>query len=70
MAALTPDQLALRKRIEGLIAAASPALDLLLGVGDLISRIAEPVDHEHYPVRAGERVPLPGEPGWDRDQLE
>jgi hypothetical protein len=53
MAELTPGQQRVREQIEGLIAAASPFLDLILGVGDRISRIVEPEDHEYYPVRAG-----------------
>ncbi len=31
--------------------AVSPLLDILLAVGEKISRIAEPVDYEYYPVR-------------------
>lgn len=65
MANLTPGQVAMRRRVEGLIGAAAPFLDLVLGVGDRISRIAEPTDHEHYPIRPGGRVALPGEPGYD-----
>ena len=53
MAELTPRQQRVREQIEGLIATASPLLDLILGVGDRISRIVEPEDHEYYPVRAG-----------------
>jgi len=29
----------------------APALDLLLAVGDRLSRIVEPEDHEYYPPR-------------------
>jgi hypothetical protein len=53
MAELTPGQQRIRDQIEGLIATASPLLDLILGVGDRISRIVEREDHEYYPVRAG-----------------
>lgn len=38
-------------RIESAIVAVSPLLDLVLLVGERISRIAEPVDYEYYPVR-------------------
>ena len=62
MADLTPQQIAWRDRVEGLIGFASPALNLLLAVGDRISRIAEPTDHEYYPVRSGSEASLPGEP--------
>lgn len=65
MAGLTPGQIALRDRIEGAIALAAPFLDVILGVGERISRIAEPTDHEYYPIRAGGQVALPGEPGYD-----
>jgi hypothetical protein len=55
---LTPTQRRNRERVESLIGVAAPFLDLLLAVGDRISRIAEPQDHEYYPVRADA---LPGE---------
>ncbi|MGH2980729.1 MAG: hypothetical protein ACRDKV_01620 [Solirubrobacterales bacterium] len=51
---LTAAQQRNRERVEALIGAAAPFLDLLLAVGDRISRIAEPRDHEYYPVRADE----------------
>ncbi len=57
-ATLTPTQRRNRERAESLIGVMAPFLDLLLAVGDRISRIAEPQDHEYYPVRADE---LPGE---------
>jgi hypothetical protein len=53
MSDLTPQQQRLRERFEGLIGAAAPFLDLVLGVGDRISRMVEPEDHEYYPVRSG-----------------
>jgi hypothetical protein len=49
---LTSAQLRTRERVETLIGVAAPFLDLLLAVGDRVSRIAEPEDHEYYPVRA------------------
>jgi hypothetical protein len=42
------------ERTERVIGIAAPFLDLLLAVGERISRIAEPEDHEYYPVRAAE----------------
>jgi hypothetical protein len=57
---LTPLQRRNVDRAETLIGLAAPFLDLLLAVGDRISRIAEPQDYEYYPVRA-ER--MPGEDG-------
>lgn len=68
MANLTPGQIAMRRRVEGLIGIAAPFLDIVLGVGDRISRIAEPTDHEYYPIRPGGRVALPGEPDYDEGQ--
>jgi hypothetical protein len=41
-------------RFESAIVAVSPLLDLVLSVGERISRIAEPVDYEYYPVREEE----------------
>ena len=67
MANLTPSQVATRARVEGLIALAAPFLDAVLGIGERISRIAEPTDHEYYPIRPGGRVALPGEPGYDAE---
>jgi hypothetical protein len=51
---LTPAQQRNRERAETVIGVAAPFLDLLLAVGDRISRIAEPQDYEYYPVRADE----------------
>jgi hypothetical protein len=65
VANLTPSQIAMQKRFERLIGTAAPFLDVVLGVGERISRIAEPTDHEYYPIRPGGRVALPGEPGYD-----
>lgn len=53
-ATLTPAQKRTRARVETVIGLAAPFLDLVLAVGDRISRIAEPEDFEYYPVRAGE----------------
>jgi hypothetical protein len=41
-----------RGRFERAISIAAPLLDLVLAVGDRISRVAEPVDYEYYPVRS------------------
>lgn len=61
MANLTPAQRSTRARVEGLISLAAPFLDVVLAVGERISRIAEPTDHEYYPIRPGGTNRLPGE---------
>lgn len=38
-------------KIESAIITVSPLLDLVLSIGERISRITEPVDYEYYPVR-------------------
>ncbi len=53
MAPLTPDQRRNRERVEKLISLAAPGLNLLLAIGDRVSRIVEPEDSEYYPVRSG-----------------
>ena len=63
MAHRTSAQLAWRRRIEALIGAAAPALDLLLAAGDRVSRVAGRNDIDPEPPRRfGEperRTPLP-----------
>ena len=51
MARMTPGQLRTRQRIEGLIRLMSPALDVVLAVGERVSRIVEREDSEYYPPR-------------------
>ena len=63
MAPMTPDQLRTRQRIEGLIRLISPGLDLVLAVGERVSRIVEPEDVEYYPPRVTrESAPPPKKP--------
>ena len=59
MAPLTPGQLRTRERVEGLIRLASPMLDLVLAVGDRVSRVVEPTDVEYYPPRMTSEQPPP-----------
>lgn len=61
MADLSPRQIVWRERVEGVISLAAPALDLMLAVGERVSRIAEPDDPEHYPVRSGSGGSLPSD---------
>lgn len=51
MAPLTPAQERTRERVESLIGLMAPALTMVLAVGDRISRLVAPEDHEYYPVR-------------------
>ena len=52
--ASTPQQAARAGRVEGMIALVAPVLDLVLTVGDRVSRAVGPED-EYYPIRsAGE----------------
>lgn len=62
MAGLTPEQLRNRNRVESVIRLMSPGLSLVLAVGERISRIVEPEDHEYYPPRTTpvEPPPKPG----------
>src|SRR3954469_24207005 len=59
MATLTSDQRRRRERIETLIRLAAPGLNLLLAVGDRVSRIAERDDPEYYPPRTDIEPPPP-----------
>ncbi|MBK5110752.1 MAG: hypothetical protein JJE10_05210 [Thermoleophilia bacterium] len=43
------------ERFESAIGLAAPFLDLVLAVGERISRLAEPTDYEYYPIRSEER---------------
>jgi len=49
---MTPDQVRRRDRIEGLIRLAAPGLNLLLAVGERVSRLVEREDSEYYPSRS------------------
>jgi hypothetical protein len=63
MGQMTPGQLRTQQRVEGLIRLVSPALDLVLAVGDRVSRIVEREDVEYYPPRVTrESAPPPEKP--------
>jgi hypothetical protein len=49
----------MRQRVEGLIRLAAPALDLVLAVGERVSRVVEPEDVEYYPPRVTSESPPP-----------
>lgn len=61
MAALTPAQRRRRGQVETLIAIMAPGLNLVLAVGERISRLVEPEDTEYYPPRS-EGLELPPPP--------
>ena len=48
----TPQQRIWRDRVEALIGLAAPVLDLVLNVGDRVSRALAPGDSDYYPIRA------------------
>jgi len=48
---LEPGQQETKQHFESLISTVSPLLDLVLAVGERISRVAEPTDFEYYPIR-------------------
>jgi hypothetical protein len=63
VAPLTPGQLRTRQRVEGVIRLAAPALDLMLAVGERVSKVVEPEDVEYYPPRVTrESAPPPTQP--------
>ena len=51
LAELTPSQAQTRERVETVIRLMAPVLDVILLVGDRVSRIVEPEDFDYYPVR-------------------
>lgn len=50
---LTPEQRRTRARVETVIRMMAPALDVVLGAGERLSRLVEREDTEYYPVRPG-----------------
>ena len=51
MAELEPGQQQTRDHFESLITTVSPLFDVVLAVGERISRLTEPTDFEYYPIR-------------------
>jgi hypothetical protein len=51
MASLTPDQQRTRDRFELLIRVMEPGLNLVLAVGERISRVAQREDVDYHPAR-------------------
>ena len=59
---MTPDQVRTRERVEKVIRIAAPALNLMLAVGERVSKIVEPQDHEYYPPRTSTQAAPPPPP--------
>jgi hypothetical protein len=62
MPSLTPREQAVRERIEGLIRLMEPGLDLLLAIGDRMSRLVERNDDWEPPRAASPPVTGRGRP--------
>jgi hypothetical protein len=68
VAPLTPSQERTRERVETLIGVMAPALTAVLAVGDRVSRIVQPEDHEYYPARPmSDRETAPGDIATERE---
>jgi len=59
MSTLAPNQRRRRDQVETLIRLMAPALNLVLAVGERVSRIVEPDDPDYYPVRTASPEPPP-----------
>ena len=62
MAPLSADQLRTRRRVEGLIRLIAPALDVVLAVGDWVSRRVARDDVDPDPARVRRDEARPGRP--------
>jgi len=56
MAKLNPAQVRNRERVESLIRLATPAMNLMLAVGERLSRVVEPDDPEYVPARVEDKT--------------
>jgi hypothetical protein len=59
MAPLSPEQVRTRRQVESFIRLIAPALDVLLAVGDRVSRVVSRDDIEYYPPRMRREKPPP-----------
>ncbi len=62
MAPLTPEQMRRRERVESLIRLMAPGLNLVLAIGEQISRLVEREDQEYYPPRSRSGFTEPSPP--------
>ena len=67
MAKMTPEQIRTRERVETLIRLVAPALNLVLAVGERVSKVVEPDDPEYYPARVEGKDPAAVQSGGARD---
>jgi hypothetical protein len=59
MAPLSPEQVRTRRQVESFIRLIAPALDVVLAVGDRVSRVVSRDDIEYYPPRMRREEPPP-----------
>jgi hypothetical protein len=64
---MNPEQLRRREQVESLIRLMAPGLNLVLAVGERLSKIIEPEDSEYYPPRAADPE-SPPPPQGDRSR--
>jgi hypothetical protein len=62
MTPMTAGQLRTRRRVEGVIRLMAPALDVLLAVGERVSKVVEPEDSDYYPPRVTRHSEPPPKP--------
>jgi hypothetical protein len=62
MTPMTAGQLRTRRRVEGVIRLMAPALDVLLAVGERVSKVVEPEDSDYYPPRVTRHSEPPSKP--------
>jgi hypothetical protein len=59
---MTAGQLRTRRRVEGVIRLMAPALDVLLAVGERVSKVVEPEDGDYNPPRVTRHSEPPPKP--------
>jgi hypothetical protein len=62
MARMTVGQLRTRRRVEGVIRVMAPMLDVVLAVGERVSKVVEPEDSDYYPPRVPRHSEPPAKP--------
>jgi hypothetical protein len=62
MAPMTVGQLRTRRRVEGVIRLMAPMLDVVLAVGERVSKVVEPEDSDYYPPRVTRHSEPPAKP--------